>query len=196
MRNVFGGLGLVALLMAIVVGTLAAFGTFGAKSSTSSTIVDMEAVPEEQTTQGGQATPATSIGQAVTLGDVSWTVTDASKKSELHRYTFPPKTTPGNFVSVDFTVENVSNQPVTLTDEVIALFDSQGNEYRPAADRNDAYVENDKNLLFNEEGLLEPGETKEGEVNFQVLPNSSGFKVRLEGTNPNANEERYVNLGS
>jgi hypothetical protein len=194
MRTVAGTLGLVALLVAIVVGTLAAFGAFGPKVTTSSPVVPLEAIPE-QTIQDEPTAGAAAIGETVTAGDVSWTVTDARQESELRKYTFPQEGVPGDFLTLTFTVENVSEEPVTLTEEEITLFDRGGNEYRPAPDRNDAFVEHEKNLLFTDAGLLEPGQTKEGEANFEVLPTSSGFTAQLGDADPNTSEEEYVSLG-
>ncbi len=128
-------------------------------------------------------------------GDLAWTVTDAHEKGELHTYTFPQDAVPGSYVSLAFTAENVSEEPVTLTQETIVLFDSEGNEFLPEADRNNGFVVPEKNLLFTESGLLEPGQTKEGRVNFEVLRDSSGFEARLGDTDPTAGEERYVDLG-
>jgi hypothetical protein len=193
-RTAFGALGLVALGAAAVVGMLAAFGAFGAKVTTSSPVVGLEAMPE-QTRELDRTASVAEIGETETAGDVAWTVTDASQESELRRYTYPPKSIPGDFVTVAFTVENVSEQPVTLTEDAITLLDSDDNEYRPEPSRNDAFVEHEKNLLFSDTGILEPGETKEGEANFQVLPNSSGFTAHLGDINPNASEGRYVDLG-
>ena len=197
MRSIFGTLGLVALFVAIIVGMLAAFGAFGEKTpiaSTSSTVVGLEAMPE-QTRQIEETVSVADIGETVTTDDLSWTVTDARPESELHKYTYPPATRSGAFVTMAFTAKNVSEQPVTLTGETITLLDSAGNEFRPEPDHNDAFVEPEKNLLFSESGLIEPGVTKEGRVNFEVLPGSSGFRVHLGDNDPNASGGRYVDLG-
>ena len=74
MRTVASGLGLVALGAAIVVGMLASFGAFGSKAAQESAAVGLEATVE---TTNQQAEQAAAIGQTVTAGDVSWTVTDA-----------------------------------------------------------------------------------------------------------------------
>ncbi len=195
MKNVFGTLGLVALLIAIVVGMLASFGAFGKKAPVSSTLPGLEAAKatQQQTELGGQT--AATIGETVTAGDVSWTVTDAREETELHSYTFPPENLPGHFVSIDFTVENVSERPATLTKDTITLFDAEGNKFRAEPDRNDSFIVPEKNLLFTEHGLLKPGETKEGKVNFEVLQNSSGFRAHLGDTDPTVSEGEYVDLG-
>ena len=190
LRTGFGALGLFALVAAM------AFGMYGVvfvdKPTAGSEIaVGLEATMEA-TEQSGEAA---SIGQTVTAGDVSWAVTDASREGELRTYTFPPKTVGGSYVSIEFTVENVADRPVTLTGETITLFDAEGNEFRPEPDRNSTFVEPELNILFNEKSLLQPGTTKEGKVNFEVLPNSSSFTALLKDTDPTASEGRRVDLG-
>ncbi len=190
-RTALSTLGLVALLAAVVVGMLATFGFFGEKAARPSTLPGLEAKATQQ--QGKQS--GVAIGETVTAEGTSWTVTDAFKETELRTYTFPPRTTPGNYVSLVFTVENISEEPITLNDDSITLFDQAGTEYLPEPDRNSTYVEPEKNLLFDETGLIEPGATKEGRVNFGVLENSSGFTARLGDTDPTTSEEKDVNLG-
>jgi len=190
MRTIFGTLGVVALFLAVIVGGYAAFVN---KQSTGYGIAGgMEATGEATNQQPGQAV---GVGQAVNAGDVTWTITDAGQETELHSYTFPPKTVPGNYVSMEFTVENVSDKPVTLTGDTITLFDAEGNQYQPEADRNSTFVEPDLNILFNDRSRLEPGATKEGRVNVGVLLDSSGFTALLGDTDPTVSEGRYVDLG-
>jgi hypothetical protein len=193
MRNVFGMLGLVTLFIVMAVG---GYGAFVNKQPAGyGTVADQVATEEATNQQAGQNQQAASIGETVTAGDVSWAVTNVSRENELRTYTFPPKSVPGSYVSLDFTVENVSDEPVTLTGDTIALFDAEGNEFRPEPDRNSTFIEPELNILFNEKSLIEPGATKEGRVNFGVLPSSSGFRALLGDTDPNASEGRYVDLG-
>jgi hypothetical protein len=193
MRTVASGLGLVALGVAMVVGLLAAFGAFGGKAPQKGP----SAVASEDTTEttSQQAEQAAAVGQTVTAGDVSWTVIDTVQETELRTYTFPPKDVFGSYVTMDFTVENVSEEPVTLTGDTVTLFDEAGIEYQPEPDRNSTFVEPEKNILFNERSLLEPGDTREGRVNFEVLPGSSGYRVLLRDTDPTVSEGEYVDLG-
>jgi len=191
-RTVASGLGLVALGVAIVIGMIASFGAFGSKAEQESAAVGLEATVE---TTNPQAEGAATLGQTVTAGDVSWTVTDATEETELHAYTFPQKSVPGSFVTMDFIVENVSEEPVTLTGDTLTLLDASGIQYKPEPDRNSIFVRPELNILFNEHSLLEPGETKEGRVNFEVLPRASGFVVLLGDTDPSASEGEYVDLG-
>jgi hypothetical protein len=190
MRTIAGMLGLVALGVAVVVGTFAAFGKKTPQEGSAGAGLEATAKAANQ-----QAEQAAAVGQTVTAGDVTWTVTDASQETELRSYTFPANTIPGNYVSMDFTVENVSEEPVTLTGDTIALFDASGTEYRPQPDRNSTFVRPELNIVFNERSLLKPGETKEGRVNFEVLPGSSGFVALLGDTDPTVSEGEYVDLG-
>ena len=192
MKTIASGLGLVALGAAIVIGMLASFGAFGSKAEQESAAVGLEATVE---TTNPQAEGAAALGQTVTAGDVSWTVTDATEETELHAYTFPPKSVPGSYVTMDFIVENVSEEPVTLTGDTLTLLDASGIEYKPEPDRNSTFVRPELNILFNEHSLLKPGETKAGRVNFVVLPRASGFVVLLGDTDPSASEGEYVDLG-
>jgi hypothetical protein len=190
MRTAASLLGIVGLFAAIVLGMLATFGFFGPKAPVGPPVSEAQA----QTTNrlAGQAVP---VGESVRAGGLSWTVTGAFPKDQVSKYTFPPETIRDSFVRLDFTVENVSDGPVTLTDESIALYDAAGTEYLPEADRNSSYVLPRYNILFNELGLLQPGETREGKVNFGVLPGAEGFVARLDDTDPTAREEKYVDLG-
>ncbi len=192
MKTVLGTLGIIALFLALIVG---GYGAFISKPSVANSEdpVGLEATAEATNQQAGQA--AAAIGETVTAGDVSWTVTDASLETELCSFTFPPECTPGRYVSLEFTAENVTDRPVTLTQETIALFDASGIEYQPEPDRNSVFVRPELNILFNEHSLLQPGAIKEGKVNFEVLPNASGIVALLGDTDPTVSEGKYVNLG-
>ena len=192
MRNAAGALGIVGLFAAIVIGMLATFGVFGPKASVESIAAGQEATME---TTNQRAEQAASIGETVKTGDVAWTVTDAYPKDEVSKYTFPPETVSGSYVRLDFVVENISERPVTLTDEAITLYDASGIEYLPESDRNSTYVPAKYNILFNELSLLHPGETKEGKVNFEVLINAEGFVALLGDTDPTVSQGEYVDLG-
>jgi hypothetical protein len=193
LRNAAGVLGLIGLFAAIVLGMLATFGFFGPKASERASVSAEQEAPAE--THNPRAEQATAVGETVRAGGLSWTVIDAYPKDEVSKYTFPPETIRDSFVRLDFTVKNVSDRPVTLTDETIVLYDAAGTEYLPEADRNSSFVLPKYNILFNELGLLQPGETREGKVNFGVLPNAEGFVAQLGDTDPTLHEEKYVDLG-
>ncbi len=192
-RSAFGMLGLIALVAAIVIGTFAAF-TKSEPGTFSSPVIPLDAMPNEVRPSALTA-DAASLEETVDAGDVSWTVIDANKIHEVSKYTFPPASEPGAFVTLTFEVENVSEEPVTLAEEEITLVDDEGRVYRAEPDINDAFVEHEKNLLFGEASLLKPGQKKEGKANFQVLPEASGFRAHLGDTDPTTSEGEYVDLG-
>jgi Domain of unknown function (DUF4352) len=194
-RTFFGALGIIALFVAIVVGMLAAFGAFGEKAPQGLQAGGFggERTTAAQTKQAERST--NSIGQTVTTGDLSWIVTDAHQATEIHKQTWPPKTQGGNFVVVAFTVENVSDKPVTLTAGSMSVLSNDGQKLPAEARYNSDYVEDEKNILFNERSLLQPGETREGEVNFALPLGASATIVQLEDNDPTANKEQYVDLG-
>src|SRR5215217_5561702 len=125
-RNVGSTLGLLVMGALIVVGMLAAFGAIGNKVPQSPQVEASETTTEQVSQLEQDATP---LGEAVTAGDVSWTVTDARRVTELHKATPPPKPWPGNFVVVTFTVENVSEEPVTLVPGEMVIIDNEGRRF-------------------------------------------------------------------
>jgi hypothetical protein len=191
MRNLASALGLLVMGALIVVGMLAAFGAIATKAPQSPQVEASETTAEQVSQLEQEATP---LGEAVTAGDVSWTVTDAHRVNELQKDTPPPKPWPGNFVVVTFTVENVSEEPVTLVPGEMVIIDNEGRRFPAEAALNSSYVEFDKNILFNEKSLLEPGTTREGEVNFQLPAGGSGSVLQVGDTNPNVDEEKYIDL--
>ena len=199
LRLIASALGLVALAGAMVVGALAATGVLG-EAATSSRVGGSQAdSPEEPTL----VEPMTrSIDESVVAGKLSWTVDEARLTNLVRGFALPPDPLRGNFVVVTFSVENVSEGPVTLNPQSLVLVDEEGRKSEPAASVNTEYVVPDKAILFNERGLLDPGEDKEGKVNFDLRvpfganPSAdlSGFRLRLGDGDPTKKEEKYVDL--
>ncbi len=197
MRAVLGGLGLVAMLAVIVVGSLAALGVLS-EAPTNPGVGGSEANTAEETTQ----VQSRSIDESVSAGKLDWTIEEARRVSELYAYTLPPSTLHGDFLVVTFTVKNTSDGPVTLTDDSMALVGDEGLTGRPTAVVNSEYVVPERAILFNERGLLEPGEEKKGRVNFDlevpfgVDPSAdlTGFRLKLGDGDPTVEEERLVDL--
>ena len=194
-RGVAGMLGIVALFVAMVVGSFAAFGDIATKAPQGAPAPAGDVETNAEATTNQLAEQAAAIGETVNAGDVSWTVTDAKEETEVRSFTFPPEEIPGDYVSVDFTVENVSEEPVTLTSEEVTLYDASEIEFRPEPDRNSTFVRPELAILFNEHSRLEPGEKREGKLNVEVQPGSEGFVIRLGDTDPTVSEGEYVDLG-
>lgn len=144
-----------------------------------------------------------AIDESVSAGKLEWTVHEVRRVGELHAYTLPPSTPRGDFVIVTFSVKNASDGPVTLTDESIALVNDEGLTGHPAPVTNSEYVVPEKAILFNERGLLDPGEKKEGRVNFDlripfnVEPSAdlTGFRLQLGDGDPTVEEGKLIDLG-
>jgi hypothetical protein len=200
LRLVASALGLVALVAAMVVGALAATGVLG-EAATSSRVGGSQAETQEEPTFVKPATR--SIDRSVVADKLSWTLDEAHLTNVIHGFALPPDPLRGNFVVVTFSVENVSDGPVTLNPESLVLVDEEGRKSLPAASVNTEYVVPKYAILFNEGGLLDPGEKNEGKavfdlsVPFGVNPsaNLSGFRLQLGDGDPTKKEEEYVDLG-
>lgn len=200
LRSAAGGLGILAFMGAIVVGSLAAMGIIS-DAARSFYVGGSEAdiVPATRHSE-----PETRlIGETATAGGLTWTVYSARRTTEVKGFALPPAPLRGDFVIVSFAVENVSDGPVTLTPESLVLVDEAGRESPPAASVNTEYVVPEYAVLFNERALLDRGEEEKGrivfdlEVPFGVNPSAdlSGFRLRLGDGDPTVEEERYVDLG-
>ena len=193
-------LGLIGLAAALVIGALAATGVL----SQAATSPNVGGSKVEISPEANKVRPTTSsIDRSVRAGKLLWTVEEARRVNVLPGFTLPPDPLHGDFVTTSFSVENVSDGPVTLGTESMTLVDEKGRESPPAASVNSEYVEPERAILFNERGLLEPGEEKKGRVNFdltipfEINPSAdlSGFRLRLDDDDPTRKEEKYVNLG-
>jgi hypothetical protein len=190
LRLVASGLGLVALVAAMVVGALAATGVLGEAAETPEK--PMLVKPETR-----------SIDRSVVAGKLSWTVDEARLTNVVRGFALPPDRLRGNFVIVTFSVENVSEGHITLNPESLVIVDEEGRKSAPAASVNTEYVVPKYAILFNEGALLDPGEKKEGKVVFDlnvpfgVNPSAhlSGFRLQLGDGDPTKKEEKYVDLG-
>jgi hypothetical protein len=198
-RSFAGIVGLLALLTAFVVGGLAAIGVLSdAATSTGVGGSDAEAeIPSDERT-------TVSVEESVEAGSLSWTISEARRTGEIRSYTYPPTTLYGDFIVIAFSIENTSDGPITLTEEEMTLVDEgTGTASGPAASVNGEYVPPARNPLFTEEGLLDPGEEAEGEVNFDLSVHFgqdptldlSRFKLQLGDGDPSAEEEKRVDLG-
>lgn len=191
LKNAASLLGLALMGVVIVVGALAAFGAVGEKATRPPQTVSEETTAEEVSELQRSASP---LGEAVTAGDVSWTITEARKVTELDKDLPPPKPRSGNFVTVNFTVENISEEPFTLTGGEMTLLDNEGRTFPAEAALNSGYMPHDKNILFNEKSLMEPGMSQEGEVHFEVPVEASGVVLKVGDADPTVEEEKYVDL--
>jgi len=133
---------------------------------------------------------AASIGEPVTVGDVQWTVTDAEQLDEL--ISIRGDYEEGNFVSIDITLSNHTNQDITLATPFFTLIDDQGREVEPNIDNNFFFLYPEENMFVDQ---INPGATKEGKIIFPAYPDASGFKLKVGEVRFASEETEYIDLG-
>lgn len=205
MRTFASMLGIMALLAVTLVGALAVAGVLS-EASTSTKVGGAAADAAEAASSGDLK--SVTVDKSATAGKLKWTVHDAHRTDEIRKYTIPSSTKRGDFVRVTFTVKNVSKTPVTLDARSLALVDKKGLKGYPAAGVNSEYVVPSKAILFNDEGLLDPGEEKDGDVNFDLAvpfgahpsgmrlgdTGTSGFRLQLGDAEPAVHHEKTIKL--
>ena len=135
-----------------------------------------------------------AIGQPITVGDVTWTVTGTRQANQLSQQGTSPtnaKTEQGNYVIVDFTFTNDGSEAVTLDNESLKLVDSQERESGTRAELN-SYIPQDQRIFLER---INPGVTEQGQAIFEVAPGASGFRVLAGDAQMFSNEQGYVDLG-
>ena len=147
------------------------------------------AEPTEAAQETGEESAA-SIGEPVTVGDVEWTVTDAEQLDEL--ISIRGDYEEGDFVSIDITLSNNTNQDITLATPFFTLIDDQGREVEPNIDNNFTFLYPEENMLVDQ---INPGATKEGKIIFPANPGASGFKLQVGEVRFASEETEYIGLG-
>jgi hypothetical protein len=177
----------------ILVGFIAGCGGEEAPSS-SADGVDEQAEPEQKAEpaqeESAKAESAASIGDPVSVGDAQWTVTDVLQSDMLVSRL---GTEEGNFIIVDVTFSNNSNQDVTLATPFLTLLDGQGREIEADIEDNFLHVYADENMFVDH---VKPGATKEGKVIFSVDPDASGLKLQVGDARFASNKTAYIDLGT
>lgn len=139
--------------------------------------------------QTGVGKSTVAIGEPLTVGDVTWEVTDARQANRLTADFMDP--VKGHFVIVDFDFTNDGSEPVTLDNYSLALIDSEGRESQVDTD-SFLYVPGDRQIFLER---INPGVTRQGEVIFEVASGASGFELEAGDTDPFSDENGYVDLG-
>jgi uncharacterized protein DUF4352 len=117
------------------------------------------------------------VGQEVRVGDLSYTVTKAQRKTQL-RDTYgiePPLKR--NFIVVDFVFPNNGDEPVTASDIGLYIYDSKGHQFETDTDASLGYIPEQKNILLLDR--INPGLSKEFRVVYTVPPDAKGFEVEV-----------------
>jgi hypothetical protein len=182
----------------ILVGFIAGCGGEEAPSS-SADGVDEQAEAEQKVepakaesakAEPAKAESAASIGDPFSVGDAQWTVTDVQQSDILVSRL---GTEEGNFIIVDVTFSNNSNQDVTLATPFLTLLDGQGREIEADIEDNFLHVYASENMFVDH---VKPGATKEGKVIFSVDPDASGLKLQVGEARFASNKTAYIDLGT
>lgn len=147
---------------------------------------------------GEQAEPAgpgetrrnpVAIGEPLDVGDATWVVEDAKQATELSaRYVKPVQ---GNFVIVNFSFKNNSNEAVSMDETYLTLIDSEGRRSEPDPDRFE-FIPDDRYLFYEN---VNPGVTRQGQAIFTVAPNASGFTLEAASTDIFSDKKGFVDTG-
>jgi hypothetical protein len=184
----FVGGGCVVLLVLALIGLVGCFAVLGSVGGGGSDSSSSSSGP------GASKESAVAIGEPVTVGDVTWTITDARQASQLRQPGVSKqfaKNEQGNYVVVDFDFINNGSESVTLDNESLALLDSSGNESKPSPDQS-SFVPENRNIFLER---INPGVTRQGEAIFEVAPGASGFQLQAGDTMPFTDKNGYVDLG-
>jgi hypothetical protein len=103
--------------------------------------IEPEEQPNEEQDQGGRQGqeqgdggqqpkqgPA-SVGEVVVVGDAAYTVTNARPETRLADPDGFADPLEGNFIVVDFTVENRGNEPMSVSDIGLYVYDAQDRQF-------------------------------------------------------------------
>jgi hypothetical protein len=144
---------------------------------------------EESTTTRSEEGSGHSIGEAIVVGDVAWAVTDVEESDILVSRLGSEE---GNFVIVDLTFQNNSNQDITFATPFVTLVDGQGREFEPDIEYNFTHIEPENNMFA---AHVRPGVTKEGKIIYAVAPNSSGLQLQVGEARFASDQTAYIDLG-
>lgn len=180
-----GAISILGVLLVIFIVVVSAVSGSGDEQA------DNNQAPADQKKPSGgvkQGAKTVKVGEALQVGDASWTITDARQVNEISSKFLPPKQ--GNFVTVDFAFTNNSNKATTLTTNSLALLDAKGRKFEADTD-SFGYIDPDKNIFLQQ---VNPGVTQEGQVIFTVAPGANDFKLELGDTKVFSNTKGYVKL--
>ena len=142
--------------------------------------------------QGQGARGPARIGQEVVVGDAAYTVTRAWRKTELRDPSGFDDPVQGNFVLVDFTVENRGEEPMSVSDLGLYVYDNQGREFETETDIPLGAIPENRDLFMLDR--INPGLSQDVRVVFTVPPDAKGFEMEVS-SGLFATETRRIALG-
>lgn len=188
-RNLAIGCIGVPVVLVVLLVALVAIGSGGGTGTSQQGQISQQGSgnQEESGSLGSSQDNPVPIGGTAQNGSLRWTLTDVEQTDEVgDSY----DSMAGNFVVLDFQVENTGDQAATVDYGYLLLLDSQGREYEPSIDAS-MYVPTDLDPFYTD---ISPGVTKEFRAIYEVAPDAEGFV--LEATSENFDEGySYLGLG-
>jgi hypothetical protein len=128
----------------------------------------------------------------VVVGDAAYTVTKAWRETELRDPSGFDDLVQGNFVLVDFTVENRGDEPMSVSDIGLYVYDDQGRQYETETDIPLGAIPENKDLFLLDR--INPGLSPDVRVVFSVPQDAKGFEMEVS-SGFFATETRRIALG-
>jgi hypothetical protein len=125
---------------------------------------------------GGDEAKVYAIGEPVTVGDFTYTVTNAQRVDRLEDPTGLQEPMTGSFVVVDFTFANNGDDPATVSDSGMYVYDDQGRQFETDADAA-LYLPQDKSIFILDR--VNPGLTQDVETVYSVPPDATGLQLEV-----------------
>ena len=132
------------------------------------------------------------IGQEVVVGDVAYTVTRAWRETELRDPSGFEEPMQGNFVLVDFTVENRGEEPISVSDIGLYVYDDQDRQFETETEVPFGAIPENRDLFLMDR--INPGLSQDVRVVFTVPPDAKGFEMEVS-SGFFATETRRIALG-
>jgi hypothetical protein len=143
---------------------------------------------EEASGPGSSQENAVPLGETAEIGNVSWQVTNVEQTSQISSAL---ETLEGNFVILDITFTNNSDETVQLDSGSLAIVDGQGRVSEGSEDAS-LTLDPDLTLFLNE---VNPGVTEEARVAFDVAPDAQNMVLRANDAAPLSENYTYIDLG-
>jgi hypothetical protein len=138
-----------------------------------------EQQPEDTSQENQQSqdqSEVASIGEEVTVGDVSYTVTDAERVTRLEDPYDVEEPLTGNFMLLSFTFTNNGSEPVTVSDLGMYLYDSEDSQYE--TDTEAAYYLPDDTAMYMLD-RVNPGLSQDVQTLYAIPPDAGGFELEV-----------------
>ena len=182
--------GLVVLGIMLVVLSAVLFS--GATEAPEEAAGGQQGQEEQQQESGSGEEQATyEIGEEVPVGDVTYTVTNAERVEQLEDPLGVEEPLTGNFVVVSFTFTNNADEPVTVSDLGLYLYDSQDRQFETDSDAA-LYLPEDTSIFMLDR--VNPGLSQEIQAVYSVPPEAEGFELEVT-SGFFANESARIDLG-